>query len=353
MYPPKCFAVDYIQFLIASPREVNCCEGARCLADEFSSSSSSSSSTAAPGAAPAHDALTRLLQRQTQDTETLWQEAEAFVEKRKTGILVVDDTTLDKPYARKIALVSYHWSGKHKRVVRGINLVNLVWTDGEKIIPCDFRIYHRATDGLTKNDHFQAMLEGAADRDFSPQYVLFDSWYTGLANLKLLKRLEWQWLTRLKANRLVDPDEQGNVQVRALAGIAPAATAAEGKEVHLKGYGLIKVFLPVGKNGDEEYWATNDLEMDARTREELARAGWAVETFHRGLKQCCGGVERAQVRLEQSQRNHILFAIRAFLRLEVHRIRTGISWYEAKKSIIREAIRDYLRKPGYLIKASA
>ena len=32
------------------------------------------------------------------------------------------DTALDKPYARRMALVAYHWSGKHQRVVQGIAL---------------------------------------------------------------------------------------------------------------------------------------------------------------------------------------------------------------------------------------
>jgi len=42
--------------------------------------------------------------------------------------LVLDDTTLDKPYAQKMDLVTYHWSGKHQRVVKGIALLTLLWT---------------------------------------------------------------------------------------------------------------------------------------------------------------------------------------------------------------------------------
>ena len=52
---------------------------------------------------------------------------------------------------------------------------------------------------------------------------------------------------------------------------------------------------------------------------------WGIEQYHRGLKQHWG-VERAQVRATRAQRNHIACAIRAFVRLEVHRVRTGISW---------------------------
>jgi hypothetical protein len=39
----------------------------------------------------------------------------------------LDYITLDKPFAEQIALVHRHWSGKHRRVVSGINLVSLVW----------------------------------------------------------------------------------------------------------------------------------------------------------------------------------------------------------------------------------
>ncbi len=34
------------------------------------------------------------------------------------GVLIVDDTTLDKPYAAKMDLVTWHWGGKHRCVVR-------------------------------------------------------------------------------------------------------------------------------------------------------------------------------------------------------------------------------------------
>jgi len=50
---------------------------------------------------------------------------------------------------------------------------------------------------------------------------------------------------------------------------------------------------------------------------------------------------------------HLLLALRAFLRLEVYRLRTGVSWYEAKSSIIREAIRTYLDHPVHVLTPTA
>ena len=46
------------------------------------------------------------------------------------------------------------------------------------------------------------------------------------------------------------------------------------------------------------------------------------------------------------QRAHIMMAIRAFLRFEVYRIRTGISWFETKWNIIRNAVNQYMRNPS-------
>jgi hypothetical protein len=47
-----------------------------------------------------------------------------------------------------------------------------------------------------------------------------------------------------------------------------------------------------------------------------------------------------------AQRNHILLPLRAFLRLETYRLQTGLSWYQAKFDIGREAMRDYLAHPS-------
>ena len=41
------------------------------------------------------------------------------------GTLSGDDSVLDKPYSHpaKVDLVGYFWTGKHKRSVKGINLI--------------------------------------------------------------------------------------------------------------------------------------------------------------------------------------------------------------------------------------
>ena len=331
MNPPKCQANDYIDFLIATPKVCSALEAARVQPD--------------PADAPAHDAFTRLLHRLEPDPQTLWLEAQSQVRKTE-GFLVLDDSTLDKLYAHKIELVTRHWSGKHHAVVKGINLLTVLWTDGDRHLPCDYRLYDKSRDGLTKNDLFRELLQTAHERGFKPQCVVFDGWYSSLENLKAIRGHGWTWLTRLKSNRGVNLNRQG---VRA---VAEVELTASGTEVYLPGYGLVRVFRIVATDGSTTHWATNDLTMTALTRLQIAESSWKIEEYHRGIKQYCG-VERAQVRAARAQRNHIGLALRAFLRLEHHCYTTGISWFEAKTAIIRDAVRAYLAEPWYKMPATA
>lgn len=325
-----CNDIAYINFLVASPRDATATEAAR---------------VHPASRPPAHDSFTRLLHHLEPDPATLWQEAAPLVD-RGTGILVIDDSTLDKPYAKKIDLVTRHWSGKQHAVVRGINLITLLWTDGDRLVPCDWRVYDTAHDGMTKNEHFLAMLLTARQRGFTPACVAFDSWYASIDNLRLIRDQGWRGLTRLKRNRRVSSRED-----RRNRAMDQWEIAETGTEMHLEGYGWVRIFRLVATNGDTEYWTTNDLAMHELARLKYAEMAWGIEEYHRGLKQECH-VERAQVRAARAQRNHIGLAIRAFLRLEQHRLVTGVSWWEAKRAILRAAVRQDLAHPLYTLRST-
>ncbi len=67
----------------------------------------------------APDAYMRLLHRLEPDSATLCQEVEAEVQ-QKSGVLILDDSVLDKPHAQKIELVHHRWSGKHRNCLVGL-----------------------------------------------------------------------------------------------------------------------------------------------------------------------------------------------------------------------------------------
>jgi hypothetical protein len=109
MNSPKRQAIDYIDFLAATPKVCSALEAARVQPD--------------PSDSPAHDAFTRLLHRLEPDPETLWQEVAPQVRKTE-GFLVLDDSTLDKPYSRQIELViDATWTASR-------NSRTIYWRDG-------------------------------------------------------------------------------------------------------------------------------------------------------------------------------------------------------------------------------
>ncbi len=158
------------------------------------------------------------------------------------------------------------------------------------------------------------MLVTAQARGFTPRYVGFDSWYSGKENLKAVRNQGWHFLTQVRSNRRVNLDRTGNKS------ISEQPITESGTVVRVEGFGLVKAFRIVAPDGGTEH--------------------------HRGLKQCTE-VKRCQARLARSQRNHIGFALRAFVRLEWHRFHSGITWYEAKIGIVRDAVRAYVCDPKY------
>jgi hypothetical protein len=319
MQKQKCDLDLYVNFLMASQKQFSGVELSKVSPEPM-----------------AHDAVSRWLATEKLTPKLLWQQSQPLVE-RQTGYLVLDDSVLDKPYSQKMALVKKQYSGKHRGLVSGIDLVTLLWTDGVKMIPVDYRIYDPSRDGKTKNDHGREMLQLAAKRGFSPTYLLMDSWYTAIDNLKALDSLHWKWIGQLKTNRQVSVQKGEYVAVSALDW-----TDKPVRKVWLKEYGFILVSKMVATNGDIAYIATNDLSLlDVETIKTHFDYRWTIEAFHRGIKQCTG-IERCYAVKERSQRNHILCSLLVFLRLEWQRIKTAVSWYEQKAMITRGAIALYL-----------
>ena len=95
--------LDYINFIIAAQKTFSWAEASRSSTDIINK--------------PAHDAFTRLLQRQPLSSENLWNEVKTFV-KNDQGVLIIDDTVLEKPYSKKNGLITYLWSNKEKKVVK-------------------------------------------------------------------------------------------------------------------------------------------------------------------------------------------------------------------------------------------
>jgi hypothetical protein len=154
----------------------------------------------------------------------VWAVVKSLIKESEESGLILDDSVQNKQYSKAIELVKGQYSGAVGGLVRGIGVVNLVHTDGKEHYPIDYRIYAHEADGKTKNDHFREMLINAvATKQIKAKKVLFDNWYAGWQNLKLVLSLGLNFYTTLKNNRLVSPSvEEGYIHTSPLNGLSNA-----------------------------------------------------------------------------------------------------------------------------------
>ena len=279
-----------------------------------------------------HDSISRWLSSAKVQPKDIWEVARGEIAGRK-GIMAFDDVVIDKSRSNKMELVNWQYSGSEHVTVKGIGVVNALWqTSKEEYTPIDYRIWNPPEDGKTKNIHFRDMLSSAKNRGLEPEMIVADSWYSSLDNLKSIRSHGWDWVMGLKSNRLVN---KPHIQ------LAQLDIPDEGLKVHLKGYGLIKVFRFEGKNSRTDYVGTSRLDLTTEQVKSYFERRWSIEVMHKELKQTCG-FSRCQSNSGRAGRNHIGLALLALIRKHRRRRLDNISPYRQDWEVIKPAIQRAL-----------
>jgi len=293
-----------------------------------------------------HDAVSDFLQRGRVTANRLWELVKPLLNNTEEAVLIVDDSVQNKQYSQRIGLVQRQYSGAEHGLVRGIDIVNLVHFDGQEYYPIDYRIYAPAVDGSTKNDLFGAMLMAAKTRKgIKARTVLFDSWYTSIANLKLIAVLNMVFFAPVKDNRLVSlTKEQGYIHLQDIDWTSDRlhnGVMVKLKELPFK----VRLFKIVATNGDIDWIITNSPDpLDAQAVAQMNARRWPIEQFHRELKQLTGS-EKCQCRKARSQRNHLGYCYLAWLALKVRATRLHLTLYQVRLSIFDDFLTLALQQP--------
>jgi hypothetical protein len=77
-----------------------------------------------------HDSVNRFLLRERYEAKDLFETCKSTIN-LIGGILSVDDTVIEKLYSnpKKAELISYFWSGKYHKTIKGVNLITLYYSD--------------------------------------------------------------------------------------------------------------------------------------------------------------------------------------------------------------------------------
>ena len=262
----QCNCTLYTLFLLSEPKYVSCVRLSEILSEI------------------SRDSVNRFLLRERYTPKDLFDEVKGELN-LEGGTLSVDDSVEDKPYRdpRKSAFVDYFYSGKHKRPVKGINLITLYYSEASgNAYPVNFRLYDKA-EKKTKNDYFREMVLEVRAWGLHPIWVTGDSWYSSLENLKFLRNEKVGFLFGVANNRQVSIDRGTSVQVSTLE------IPSGGLMVYLKAFGWVKVFCQPFKNERRYYilYRPNVETLQSFTREEFEQVHsdhWQIECFHRVIK---------------------------------------------------------------------
>jgi len=231
-----------------------------------------------------HNSVNRFLERERYTPRDLFDQVSHDLTP-EGGVLSIDDSVLDKPYSdpSKANLIGYFWSGKHKRVVKGINLITLYYTDINGVcVPINYRIYDKS-EGKTKNGYFCEMLLETIAWGIKPAWVTGDAWYASLENLKFLRKQQLSFLFGIDNNRLISIEKGSYIQVQLLTDWLES-----GNTVYLKEYGNVKVFRQEYKKVYRYYiMSVPKLDMLDGIRvidfKHAHNQHWNIQRFHRAV----------------------------------------------------------------------
>ena len=318
----KCTRSHYILFLLAEPKYVSCVRLSEVMVDL------------------SHDSVNRFLLRENYTPRDLFDEV-----KDQLNLVGGIASVVDKPYSdpQKTDLIGYFWSGKHKRAVKGINLITLYYTDiTGTSYPVNFRIYDKR-EGKTKNDYFRDMVAEVGAWGLKLAWVTGDCWYSSVENLKFLRNEAVGFLLGIADNRQVSLEQGTQVQVQTLT------IPESGLVVYLKEFGWVKVFCQSFKNEARYYilFLPNQDKLQQLNRSDFLHVHdchWQIESFHRVIKQVCN-IERFQVRTESAIKTHFFCALQAFCKLQTLRVEGLIdNLYQVSRQLFVPVIRQFIQE---------
>lgn len=265
----------------------------------------------------AHDQLYRLLYADFPYSRRLWEWFAVNLVGEK-GYLILDDTTWQR-WTRKAEAVSFVWDSRIGKIVFGMSVVLLIWTDGKRKVPLGIKVWQKG--GKSKVVLAEELLRQAFSRGINPLFVLFDSWYSSKKLLHLIDDFGWKYICRAKRNRLFEGVKIGN-----------RFRHRFGREIgKLKG---VSHQILLVKDG-QKFLMTNKIDLTSAEIKRRYQNRQQIEETFRILKQEFGW-SKCRARSVQAQTGHLYLGLYALCLIQMKAPNQTV--YRFKQNLFREAI---------------
>ena len=311
-----------------------------------------------------HDQVTRMLASPKMTSREWWLMVKPQVRKieRADGVIIVDDSIIEKPYTDENEIICWHYDHSKGRTVKGINFVTTLYYAQEVALPVAFEIVSKTEtyfdektgkekrrSEYTKNERYRRMLQAICNNKIPFEFVLNDLWFASADNMRFVKLdLKKEFIMALKSNRKVALSEaaqakgkyqridtlelpEGRTQITYLEGVP--------FPLHL----LRQVFTNEDGSTGVRYLVTSDLTLHADQVITIYQKRWKVEEYHRSLKQNAS-LAKSPTRTETTQTNHFVATLWSFVKIELLKVQTNKNHYQLKAQLYLAALSQAFRE---------
>ena len=307
-----------------------------------------------------HDQVTRMLSSPKMTSKDWWRLVKPHVRKveREDGVLIVDDSIVEKPYTDENEIICWHYDHAKGRTVKGINFVTTLYNVQDVALPVAFEIVSKTEPYIdkksgrekrkskhTKNERYRRMLQATCKNKIPFEYVLNDLWFASAENMRFVKLdLKKEFIMALKSNRKValseDDKSIGKYQRIDQLDLPEGTT----QTIYLEGvpfplHLVRQVFTNEDGSTGVRYLVTSDLTLNADQIVTIYQKRWKVEEYHRSLKHNAS-LAKSPTRTETTQTNHFVAALWSFVKIELLKVQTNKNHYQLKAHLYMSALQN-------------
>ncbi len=280
-----------------------------------------------------HDEVTRFLAGLDGSSKALWGQVKKLVRQIESpqGVLVVDDTIIEKAYSEENGLITTHYDHSKDRYVKGINIVSAVYRVANLQVPVGFEVVLKQYQSeiktrktfwrseCTKNDMFRSLVEAAVKNQVKFNYVLCDSWYSNAQNIEQVLALKKHLIGAVKTNLEVALSKADKLNGK-FTKIAQLKLELGTQLVYLRSVKqpvLLAKDLFINEDGSKGilYLISTDTTLSFQQLLTTYQKRWGIEEYHKALKNNAS-VQKSPTKTITTQTNHLFASLCAYVKLE-------------------------------------
>lgn len=312
-----------------------------------------------------HDKVSRFLSGSDLGSPELWKEVKPLVRKHESkeeGVLIFDDSIIEKPYTDESALICWHYDHSKNSTVKGINILSAFYHSSNAQNPKPIRLpvmyqlvlktiwfcelekkKEKRKSPVTKNEMLRNMIEQCIRNQLEFKYILADSWFASSDNMRFIQKKKKFFIFDMKANRnavLSEEDRNLGSWIRIDELDIPTNTPVK---VWLKDLAfpvLLTKQVFKNKNGSigGRFLVSNDFSLTDEQFTTIYKKRWSVEEYHKSLKQNTA-ISKSPTRTIRTQSNHLFASIFAYVKLEKLKLVHQMNHFAMKSKIYVTALK--------------